>query len=134
MSRYRMPFKKLGDLYGSTAGRKQPHRGLDFPQATGAKVRAVASGTISQVGYSEYLGHYVILLDYDGIFWGFNHLSDTVGMRHGKRVRRGQVIGLVGNTGSASTGPHLHLTASKDSHGNLVGLTLDPLKLLKGTK
>jgi hypothetical protein len=30
MSRYRMPFKKLGDLYGSTAGRKQPHRGLDF--------------------------------------------------------------------------------------------------------
>jgi murein DD-endopeptidase MepM/ murein hydrolase activator NlpD len=127
-----MPFKQLGDLYGATEGRKQPHRGLDFPQPTGAKVRAVASGTITQVGVSPILGEYVILLDHDGIFWGFNHLSDTQGMRHGKRVRRGQIIGLVGSTGSASTGPHLHLTASKDSHGNFVGLTIDPLKLMKG--
>ena len=129
---YRMPFKVIGDLYGATEGRKQPHRGLDFPQPKGAKVRAVANGTITQVGFSEVLGHYVILLDSKGIFWGFNHLSDTQGMRHGKRVLRGQIIGLVGSTGSASTGPHLHLTASKDSHGNLVGLTLDPLKVLKG--
>jgi murein DD-endopeptidase MepM/ murein hydrolase activator NlpD len=131
---YRMPFKTLGDLYGATEGRNHPHRGLDFPQPIGAKVRAVVSGTITQVGDSPALGKYVILLDHDGIFWGFNHLSSTVDMRHGKRVRRGQIIGLVGNTGSASTGPHLHLTASKDSHGNFVGLTLDPLKLLKGIK
>ena len=129
-----MPFKTLGSLYGAIdEWHKAPgHRGLDFIAPMGARVRAVASGTITRVGWSDNLGNYVILLDQQGIFWGFNHLSDTKKMSHGKRVRQGQVIGLVGSTGSASTGPHLHLTASNDSHGNFVGMQIDPLKLLKG--
>jgi len=134
--RYRQPFKTLGSLYGAIdEWHKAPgHRGLDFIAPLGASVRAVADGTITQVGWSDNLGNYVIMLDTDGIFWGFNHLSSTLKMRHGLRVRKGQRIGLIGSTGSASTGPHLHLTASHDSHGNFVGTQIDPLKLLKGNK
>jgi len=65
---YRMPFKQLGDLYGSTTDRAHPHRGLDFPQARGAKVRAVATSTIVDTGFNSVLGRYIIALDVAGIF------------------------------------------------------------------
>jgi murein DD-endopeptidase MepM/ murein hydrolase activator NlpD len=132
---YRLPFKQLGDLWGATQGRNQPHRGLDFPAAPGSKVRAVVNSKIVQAGFSEQLGFYVICLDAKGIFWGYNHLQtpiEALKLHVGKSVLRGTTIGLVGSTGSASTGPHLHLTASKDSHGNFVGITLNPLTILKG--
>jgi murein DD-endopeptidase MepM/ murein hydrolase activator NlpD len=131
---YRIPFKTLGDLYGSTKNRPHPHRGLDFPQPRGAKVRAVANSTITDHGFNEALGFYVIVLDKNGIYWGYCHLDTFGKIRNGQRVMRGYQLGTVGDTGTAANGPHLHLTASHDSHGYMVGLTLDPLKILKGSK
>ena len=133
--KYRAPFNVLGDLYGSTVNRPHPHRGVDYPVAKGSKIRAVATGTIVDVTWNDALGNVVVLLDQAGIYWGFCHLDATAkGIRAGKRVFRGALLGTVGQTGTAATGPHLHLTASQTAHGYMVGLTLDPLKVMKGIK
>jgi murein DD-endopeptidase MepM/ murein hydrolase activator NlpD len=128
---YRIPFRKIGELYGSTQNRPHPHRGLDFPVKAGSKIGSVANGIVTANGWSDVLGWYAIVKDEAGIYWGYNHLS-KLAVAKGQLVKRGGLIGLVGSTGSASTGAHLHLTASHEANGNFAGVTLDPLKVLKG--
>lgn len=127
-----MPFKVIGDLYGATAGRPTPHRGLDFPTKAGSRIRSVEAGIVTANGWSDALGNYIIVLDKGGIYWGFNHLLKPSKLKVNKLVRKGSSLGFVGSTGFASTGNHLHLTASKLPNGNFAGATLDPLKVLKG--
>jgi murein DD-endopeptidase MepM/ murein hydrolase activator NlpD len=129
---YKKPFFKVGDLYGSTANRPHPHRGLDFPVKAGSKIGSVSDGVVTGNGWSDVLGWYVIVKDNAGIYWGYNHLQQASNVAKGAIVKRGGLVGLVGATGSAATGPHLHLTASKEPNGNFAGETLDPLKVLKG--
>ena len=129
---YRQPFKTLGDLYGSTEGRPNAHRGLDFPVKSGSRIRSVEAGIVTANGWSDVLGNYIIVLDKHGIYWGYNHMAKPSKLKVNKLVRKGSSLGFVGSTGSASTGAHLHLTASKLPNGNFAGATLNPLKILKG--
>lgn len=131
---YRLPFKTLGSLYGVVdQWHKAPgHRGLDFPVKSGSRIRSVSEGIVTGNGWSDVLGHYVIVRDADGIYWGYNHMAKASKLKLDKKIRKGSSVGFVGSTGTASTGPHLHLTASKLPNGNFVGKTLDPLKLIKG--
>jgi murein DD-endopeptidase MepM/ murein hydrolase activator NlpD len=130
--RYKKPFLKIGELYGSTHNRPHPHRGLDFPVKAGSKIGSTSAGVVTATGWSDVLGWYAIVKDQVGIYWGYNHMLKASTLTKGQVVKRGGLIGLVGSTGSASTGPHLHLTASKEANGNFAGETLDPLKVLKG--
>jgi murein DD-endopeptidase MepM/ murein hydrolase activator NlpD len=71
-------------------------------------------------------GNSVILKLGDGVFVGYAHLMPgTVRVRRGERVRAGQVLGLLGNSG-ASTGPHLHLQLmNRPSFGDADGLPFE---------
>lgn len=89
-------------------GFHRAHTGVDFGAPTGTRVKATGDGTISFVGRKGGYGNLVILRHSNGFESYYAHLNGFVpGMRNGKAVSQGQVIGYVGATGTA-TGPHLH--------------------------
>ncbi len=79
---------------------------MDFIGAKGTKVIAPAKGKAFNTGYDQWLGNYVVLHHPAGFKTIYGHLSQ-IHAREGAEVRRGDVIGTVGNTG-LSTSPHLH--------------------------
>lgn len=125
---YQLPFSNpnLSDGWGSTCcGRSNPHRGVDFPQASGTAVPAVADGVVDRVTWTDCLGNVVVIRHADGMYSGYAHLSATT-VSAGAQVRQRDTIGRVGSTGTCTTGPHLHLTMSPNAIGYTSGATVDP--------
>lgn len=88
-------------------GRMHFHKGIDLAAPIGTPVYATADGVVSRI-IREPRG-YGILLEIDhgmGIKTRYGHLSKVL-VKPGQKVKRGQIIAKVGNTGR-STGPHLH--------------------------
>lgn len=122
-------------LYGG-----KPHNGFDIAAPVGTPVYAGADGFISGVGDNgryQY-GKYVLIEHNRNMTTLYAHLSKQV-VKKGQDVKRGDLIGYVGNTGY-STGPHLHLGLYISSSLNTkvfsgagvvpVGITLNPLDFL----
>ena len=87
------------------------HRGIDIAMRRGAEVVATANGTVQRVEYDRYnLGNVVEIRHKYGFVTRYGHL-DRVLVDDGQGVQRGQLIGLMGNTG-LSTGPHVHYEVS----------------------
>ena len=84
------------------------HRGLDVADDAGAAIYAPADGIVTFAGGNPGtgLGYYVQIQHQHGFSSVLAHLSQW-NVRLGEQVRRGQIVGLLGNTGN-STGPHLH--------------------------
>lgn len=109
--------KRIASGYGHrrdpfTGGRKF-HAGMDFTARTGTDVFATADGYVEKVvrkrsGY----GYHIIINHGYGYKTKYAHLSKFKVTR-GTKVKRGQLIGLVGSTGR-STGPHLHYEVLKN--------------------
>jgi len=89
------------------------HTGLDFTADIGTEIYATGDGVIESIEskYSGY-GQHVIINHGFGYESLYAHMS-RVAVRPGQKVRRGQIIGYVGNTGT-STGPHLHYEVMKN--------------------
>lgn len=86
------------------------HRGLDIAAPVGTPVVACADGRVLFTGSRKRFRRYgqTVLLDHGkGVYTYYAHLSRIL-VKKNEKVRRGQTIALVGNTGR-STGPHLHL-------------------------
>jgi murein DD-endopeptidase MepM/ murein hydrolase activator NlpD len=89
-------------------GKKRPHRGVDYAAATGTPIKASGDGRISFIGRKGGYGKTVILEHGGGITTLYAHLSRyKAKQKNGTRVRQGDIIGYVGQTG-LSSGPHLH--------------------------
>jgi murein DD-endopeptidase MepM/ murein hydrolase activator NlpD len=97
----------------------RPHEGIDVSAPMGAPIVAPAAGTVTMVTVQTGYGNVLEIDHGDGIVTKYAHCSRIV-VRVGQRVKRGQVIANVGNTG-LSTGPHLHY----EIHVN--GRVVDPL-------
>jgi len=82
------------------------HDGQDFTGTIGTPVIATAMGNVVEREYSSSYGNYVVVAHGGGIRTLYAHLN-AFKCELGQSVRRGQVIGLLGNTGR-STGPHVH--------------------------
>lgn len=87
------------------------HEGIDIsgPNASGCLVVAGAGGTVIEAGYNAGgYGNYVIIDHGNGIQTVYGHmLDDSLQVRAGQQIGKGEVIGQVGNTGY-SFGAHLH--------------------------
>ncbi|MDR3189000.1 MAG: M23 family metallopeptidase [Prevotellaceae bacterium] len=84
------------------------HHGLDFAGPIGTPIYAAGSGKVEKAEFNR--GGYgnMVLIDHGfGYQTRYAHLSD-IKVQKGEKVTRGQLIGLLGNTGGRSTGPHLH--------------------------
>ncbi len=107
-------------------GYRNLHDGVDFGAACGEPIRAGAAGKVITEYYQTAYGNRIVI-DHGvrhgvGVATISNHLS-SYAVAEGERVKRGQVIGYVGNTGW-STGCHLHYTVLEN------GVTVDPMKWL----
>jgi murein DD-endopeptidase MepM/ murein hydrolase activator NlpD len=88
--------------------RRMPHEGIDLVAPTGTPVYAIADGTIAFHGEKGPNGQLVVIEHAGSMMTYYAHLSGYApGLRDGTSVRRGQLVGYVGDTGR-STGPHLH--------------------------
>lgn len=83
------------------------HPAIDYAAATGTPIMAIGDGSISKIGYTQYNGNHIKIRHNSGVETLYLHMSKFAkGMKAGKRLSQGDVIGYVGSTGLA-TGPHL---------------------------
>ncbi len=107
------------------------HNGTDFAAPIGTPIMASGNGTVIKAGWCGNGGNCVRIRHNSSYTTGYGHLSKFA-TRAGRRVRQGQVIGYVGNTGM-STGPHLHYTVKYNGKFiNSQKLKLPSGKILRG--
>ena len=98
------------DTFGAFRADVGWHHGDDIFAPLGAPVLACADGTVFSVGWNDVGGNRLWLRDGQGNEFYYAHLSAySPAARNGNRVKAGEVIGFVGNTGDAEATPyHLH--------------------------
>lgn len=101
----------------------RPHYGVDYGAPTGTPVRVTASGTVQFAGWDRGGGKTVKVRHPGGYLTAYLHLSRFAqGIRPGRTVRQGEVVGYVGSTG-LSTAPHLDYRVQHN------GRWIDPLTI-----
>ncbi|WP_164547105.1 MULTISPECIES: M23 family metallopeptidase [unclassified Mesorhizobium] len=84
------------------------HTGVDWSAAIGTPIIAAGNGVVEKAGWAGGYGKQIIIRHANGYETSYNHQSAFAkGIAPGVRVRQGQTIGFLGQTGLA-TGPHLH--------------------------
>jgi len=96
------------------------HIGLDIALREGTPVRSFAAGAVISAEWTLSYGYVVSILHEQNVLVMYKHLKDTR-VISGERIQKGEEIGLVGNVGYSSSGPHLHLEVWKD------GTHVDPM-------
>jgi len=103
-------------------GEDMMHGGLDISAPMSTPVKAPAAGIVIASGPEKSLGNVIVVSHGYGFKTLYAHMS-KLRVRTGQNVKRGDLIGEVGNTG-LSTGPHLHYEIE------LNGAAVDPLKYI----
>ncbi len=118
---------------GALAGGKikaHNHKGQDIAAPMGTKVKSVDDGEVVRSTPTEQSGGYgnFIVIKHKDYYSAYGHLSKRE-VQKGDKVKRGELIGLVGSTGQ-STGPHLHFEIRKTENGGQI----DPKPYLNGSE
>jgi len=87
-------------------GLRERHEGWDIGARSGSAIRSTADGVVTVAGREHGYGKMMEVDHGYGLVTRYGHNSKNL-LKAGARVKRGQIIALVGNTGR-STGPHLH--------------------------
>jgi len=87
-------------------GLREFHKGLDIAIRKGTPIIATADGIVTFAGVKGLMGRLIVIDHGHGMVTRYAHLEKTL-KKSGEAVKRGDTIGLVGNTGR-STGPHVH--------------------------
>ncbi len=107
---------RFGERWG------EQHSGIDIGAPLGSPNKAADGGVVKFAGWSGNYGKLVIIDHENGYTTYYGH-NNTIKVKVGQRVARGEVIGTVGETGRA-TGPHLHFEVRKN------GKPVNPLKYI----
>ena len=110
----------------------RPHLGIDYAAPLGTPVSAIADGKVTFAGWKGDNGRLIKVKHAQSYSTSYGHLSRIAkGVRSGKEVKQGEIIGYVGSTG-LSTGPHLDFRVVKDGrYVNFLKMdfpTADPVK------
>lgn len=101
-------------------GTKKHHDGIDFTAPVGTNIFSTGDGVVEEIEYSRRgYGNHVIINHGFGYKTLYAHLH-KINVKPGQKVKRGEIIGEVGNTGK-SVGPHLHYEVHKN------GRAVDPI-------
>ncbi|MCM1144320.1 MAG: peptidoglycan DD-metalloendopeptidase family protein [Clostridium sp.] len=93
------------------SGMEEFHKGIDIALPAGVEVYAAHDGVITAAAYDSHYGNYVAV-EKDGYVTKYAHM-DFLSVSAGQSIKKGEVIGKSGNTGS-STGSHLHIECLYD--------------------
>lgn len=114
--------------YHPVLKRYRAHLGTDFAAPIGRKIYAAGDGKIEFVGNKGGYGKTTIINHGNGYKTLYAHQNGYASaIRSGRKVKQGDHIGYVGNTG-LSSGPHLHLGLYKN------GVAVDPMKVIRQPK
>lgn len=98
----------FGMRHHPVLGYSKMHKGVDFAAPRGTPIYAAGDGVVERANRFSSYGNYVRLRHSNGIKTAYAHLNGFAkGLKAGKRVKQGDIIGYIGTTGR-STGPHLH--------------------------
>lgn len=152
---WRLPFDnkfltgEFGKIRTFKGAPTNPHRGTDWAPGANTVIPNVTAGTVALIKWSNVMGWGVIIKtdakDEKGNPWyvGYHHLecakhginckgpkvegehSPLRSTKVGDKKKIGEPVGRVGNTGTASSGPHLHATLSKAVQGAWSGRVYD---------
>ncbi|MES2202344.1 MAG: M23 family metallopeptidase [candidate division FCPU426 bacterium] len=114
---------KFGARMSPVSGEKGYHAGVDIANDMGSPVRATADGRVSYAGWEGGYGKLVVVRHGHGFDTYYGHLSEIKASVN-QQVRRGTVIGLMGQTGDA-TGPHVHYEI------RVFGAAVNPVKFMR---
>ena len=113
----------FGNRISPFSGIQKFHEGIDIAAQTGMPVLAPGDGLVIKAGFSTGYGNKVEISHGYGIKTSFSHNS-RLNVKAGERVKRGDVIAYVGDSGS-STGPHLHYEVRSNN------MPVNPLRYVK---
>ena len=114
---------KFGVRKHPILGYSKMHRGVDFAAKRGTPIMAAGDGRVSFAGRNGSFGRFIEIKHLNNFKTRYAHMYKFAkGIKKGRVVKQGDVIGYVGNSGR-STGPHLHYEVK---HKNR---TLNPMKL-----
>lgn len=110
-SPYRWPVRGfLSSTFGPRVdpftGQQRMHEAIDIVAPKGTPVKAPADGIVTFSGHDPTFGNMLVIDHGYGVITRYGH-SDSILVREGQRVKRGDTISTVGTSGR-STGPHLH--------------------------
>lgn len=100
-------FPPVKGLIFSSFNRANGHYGVDVAATSGQSVMAVLDGTVTLADYTSSTG-YTLQIQHDHDLISIYKHNNQLFKRPGDRVRAGEVIATIGNTGELTTGPHLH--------------------------
>ena len=106
------PVADFGLRYHPVLKIRRMHAGVDFQVEEGTPVYATGDGTVKLAEENTGYGKYIIIQHANGFETVYAHLSE-LDVSSGVDVKKGEQIGLTGNTGF-SQGPHLHYEIRKD--------------------
>jgi murein DD-endopeptidase MepM/ murein hydrolase activator NlpD len=159
MARLPFPENTITGTFGSMSDYRrkhglQPHSGVDFAPKDSNRgktaIPAIGNGTVRLIQFSQVLGWILVHTIWDtkkkkAAYVGYSHLSCkahginckgghdaslALDLKVGQRVTEGQPVGIMGNTGSASSGVHLHVTMSWQEKG-IFGTTSEKFCLVE---
>ncbi len=104
--------------------RRKMHNGMDFTAKTGTPIYATGNGKVIKASRASGFGKVVYIDHGFGYITQYGHMS-KFNTKKGKNVKRGDIIGYVGNTG-LSSGPHLHYEVHKN------GKPINPVNFYHG--
>lgn len=129
--------KDLADTWGAPRSGNRRHEGIDIFAPLGRPVLSTTNGVVFKVGEDDLGGHVVRVLGPGWQWHYYAHLDRFADIEPGTIVRRGSVLGYVGNTGNASGTPHhLHYGVYRFMRGarNPYPLLADDRPVTKITK
>lgn len=114
-------------------GFTQMHKGVDFSAPMGTPILAAGDGVITDIGYKGAYGKFIQVKHSSNLSTAYAHAKDYAkNISIGSRVKQGQVIAYVGNTGR-TTGSHLHYEVRiNGKHVNPLSVLTTPGVELKG--
>jgi murein DD-endopeptidase MepM/ murein hydrolase activator NlpD len=123
----------FGNRRHPVLGYTKKHKGVDFGARRGTPIMAAGDGTIQRANRFGSFGNYVRIKHANGYETAYAHLKGFgKGIKKGRQVRQGQIIGYVGTTGR-STGPHLHYEVLHNGKQvNPMNIKVATGKVLKG--
>jgi len=113
----------FGERVDPFTGEEGDHKGVDFAAPEGTAVLAVAAGIVTWAGPLEGYGNLVQINHGKGYSTRYGH-NETVLVKVGEEVQRGQQIATVGSTGR-STGPHVHFEVLRN------GVQINPMTFVR---
>jgi murein DD-endopeptidase MepM/ murein hydrolase activator NlpD len=114
----------FGNRLDPFTGQKDFHAGIDISTPIGTHIQAPAAGVVISAGAQGAYGNALVIDHGYGVVTRYGHMEGFAA-KPGQRVRRGDLLGYVGNTGR-STGPHLHYEVwVRDQAQNPIHFILD---------